>query len=130
MIEHPPRHSSMRGYFGNELHKYMTQDPNIIVVTANLSYGLFDFIKQDYPSRFIDTGVSEQVALGLSVGLASEGKIPVVYSITPFLLYRPFEIIRNNVDKYQIPVKLVGSGRDKDYFEAGFSHWSEDAITF
>ena len=52
--------------------------------------------------------------------------IPIVYSITPFLLYRPFEIIRTYIDHEKIPVKMVGSGRDKDYAHDGFTHWAED----
>ena len=55
-----------------------------------------------------------------------EGKIPVVYSITPFLLYRPFEFIRNYVDHEKIAIKLVGGGRNKDYGYLGFSHWAEE----
>jgi len=60
--------------------------------------------------------------------MALEGKIPIVYSITPFVLYRPFEWIRNYLDHERIPVKLVGGGRDKDYGYLGFSHWGEEDI--
>ena len=35
-------------------------------------------------------------------------------------------MIRNYVDHENIPVKLVGSGRDKDYSHDGFTHWAED----
>ena len=66
--------------------------------------------------------------LGSACGMALEGKIPVVYSITPFLLYRPFEWIRNYLDHEKIPVKLIGGGRDKDYGYLGFSHWAEEDI--
>jgi transketolase len=58
--------------------------------------------------------------------MAMEGKIPFVYSITPFLLYRPFEFIRNYLDHEQVPVKLIGGGRGKDYGKLGFTHWAED----
>jgi transketolase len=64
--------------------------------------------------------------VGIGVGLALEGKIPFVYSITPFLLYRPFETIRNYVNREKVPVKLVGSGRNRDYSHDGFSHWAEE----
>jgi transketolase len=64
--------------------------------------------------------------MSMACGLAMDGKIPVVYSITPFLLYRPFEVIRNYVDHEKLPVKLVGGGRDQDYGYLGFSHWAED----
>ena len=46
--------------------------------------------------------------------------------MTPFLLYRPFEIIRTLVDHEKIPIILAAAGRDKDYGSAGFSHWATD----
>jgi transketolase len=66
--------------------------------------------------------------IGMAVGLAQSGYVPVCYSITPFLLYRPFEQIRNYMNHDKIPVKLVGSGRDRDYGHCGFTHWSEDDV--
>ena len=36
-------------------------------------------------------------------------------------------IIRNYVNYEKIPVKLIGSGRDRDYEHDGISHWSDDA---
>jgi transketolase C-terminal domain/subunit len=41
---------------------------------------------------------------------------------------RPFEWIRNYLNHEQVPVKLVGGGRDKDYGYLGFSHWAEEDI--
>ena len=55
-----------------------------------------------------------------------KNKIPIVYSITTFLLYRPFETIRNYLHYENIPVKLIGSGRDKDYIHDGISHWAQE----
>ena len=120
----------MRKEFCDELHKSMAKDNRIIIIAVNLGYNFLDQIRKDYPNRFIDTGVSEQAAMGMAVGLVSEGKIPVVYTITSFLLYRPFEIIRNYINYYKYPVKLGGTGRDKDYSHDGMSHWSEDAKYF
>jgi transketolase len=116
----------MRGWFAYELHKQMVENERIWLVTGDLGYGMFDKIKRDFPERFINTGAAEQAMMGLGVGLAYAGKLPIVYSITPFLLYRPFETIRNYVDKENIPMILVGGGRDKDYGHDGFSHWSEE----
>jgi transketolase len=87
---------------------------------------MWDKVREDYPDRFINVGAAEQILIGAAVGLSLSGKIPVVYSITTFLLYRPFETIRNYVNHEKIPVKLIGSGRDKDYNELGISHWSEE----
>lgn len=129
MVEHlneAERHESMRGWFVYELHARMREDARIWVVSGDLGFGMFDKIKRDFPERFVNVGAAEQVMMGVGVGLAIEGIVPVVYSITPFLLYRPFETIRNYVDREGIPVKLVGGGRDRDYGHDGFSHWSEE----
>ena len=118
----------MRKQFAEFLHNEMAVNENIYLLTGDLGYGLWDRIKIDYPDRFINFLSSEQLMLGAACGMAMEGKVPVVYSITPFVLYRPFEWIRNYLDHEQIPVKLVGGGRDKDYGYLGFSHWAEEDI--
>jgi len=117
----------MRLTFANELENLMKSDENIIVLTADLGFGVLDNIKQNFSNRFFNVGAAEHLLIGAAIGLAEEGKIPVCYSITNFLLYRPFEMLRNYVNYESIPVKLVGSGRDKDYAHDGISHWSEDA---
>lgn len=117
---------TMRGYFAYYVHKQMAKNKKIWVICGDLGYKMWDKVKNDYPDRFLNTGASEQAMVGIAVGLALEGKIPIVYSITPFLLYRPFETIRNYIDHEKTPVILVGSGRDKDYVDDGFSHWAEE----
>ena len=116
----------MRKHFSKLLYDEMGKNSDIVLLTGDLGYGLWDRIRIDYPDRFWNVGSSEQLLLGSAVGMAMEGKIPFVYSITPFLLYRPFEIIRNYIDHEKIPVKLVGGGRNKDYGYLGFSHWAEE----
>jgi len=66
--------------------------------------------------------------IGMAVGMSYEGWIPICYSITPFVLYRPFEFIRNYLNHEGANVKLVGGGRDKDYHTLGFSHQAEDDV--
>ena len=118
----------MRKQFAEFIHNEMSLNEDIYILTGDLGYGLWDRIKIDYPDRFINFLSSEQLMLGSACGMALEGKIPVVYSITPFLIYRPFEWIRNYLDHEKIPVKLIGGGRNKDYGYLGFSHWAEKDI--
>jgi len=117
---------NLRRRFADEIYLAMKKNKNIVLVTGDLGYRIWDQVKQDFPERFINVGAAEQSLIGISVGLALEGKIPITFSITPFLLYRPFETIRNYIDHEKIPVKLVGSGRNRDYEHDGFSHWSEE----
>ncbi len=115
-----------RALFAQEVHKHMTENKDIWVVVNDLGYKMWDKVREDFPDRFLNVGAAEQSMIGIAVGLSLEGKIPIVYSITTFLLYRPFETIRNYLDYEKISVKLVGAGRDKDYGDLGFSHWSEE----
>ena len=116
----------MRKQFSQKLHSEMSVNQDIVLLTGDLGYGLWDRIRIDYGDRFYNFGSSEQLMVGAAAGMAMEGKIPVVYSITPFVLYRPFELIRNYLDHEKVPVKLIGGGRDRDYGYLGFSHWAED----
>jgi len=116
----------MRKDFAQLLFDEMSKNQDIYLITGDLGYGLWDKIRDTYPDRFYNVGSSEMVMMGIGVGLAMEGKIPFVYSITPFAIYRPFEMIRNYLDHEKIPVNIIGGGRDRDYGYLGFSHWSED----
>lgn len=116
----------MRRDFAEQLHLEMGRNKDLVVLTGDLGYGLWDRIRLDYSDRFYNVGSSEQLMIGAACGFAMEGKIPIVYSITPFLLYRPFEFIRNYVDHERLPIKLIGGGRNRDYGYLGFSHWAEE----
>lgn len=116
-------HPSMRGQFSFELYKHMAKNDKIWLVVGDLGYGVFDAHREDFPDRFINCGAAETSMMNIACGLALEGKIPFVYSITTFLLFRPFEVIRTYINHEKLNVKLVGSGRDKDYVHDGISHW-------
>lgn len=119
----------MRKQFAKMLYEAMSTDSRIFLLTADLGYGILDDIRRDFPDRAVNVGSCEQLMIGTAVGLANSGYVPVCYSITPFLLYRPFEMIRNYVNYEKLNVKLVGSGRDKDYSHDGITHWADDDLT-
>ena len=117
---------SVRKTFVRLLHQEMKINDKIVLVLGDLGYGHFDKIREEFPNRVFNPGAAEQLMLGMACGLAMEGLIPVCYSMTPFVLYRPFEVIRTYIDHEKIPVILAGAGRDKDYAAAGWSHWATD----
>ena len=108
----------------------MEKNKDIWLIVGDLGYGWFDKIREDFKNRFINSGAAETTMMDIAVGLAIEGKIPFVYSITTFLLYRPFEVWRTYINHENIPVKLIGSGRDRDYHDDGFSHNATDIKQF
>jgi transketolase len=116
----------MRKKFFKLVHQLMKDDKDIYLLVGNLGFGGIDPIRKDYPNQFIDCGASEQAMMGMAVGLALSGKKVFVYSITPFLLWRAAETIRNYIAHEKIPVCLIGSGRNDDYLDEGFSHNAQD----
>lgn len=100
-------------------------DKRIFLIFCGLGYPRVDEFVYNFPNRAINVESSEQTALDIAVGLAYEGKIPFVYTITPFF-YRGFETIRTYINHEKLHVILVGSGRDNDYKEDGISHDATD----
>jgi len=117
---------NQRKYFFDALYELMKKDKDIIFITADLGYFFADKIRDELPNQFYNVGAAEQAAVTIAVGLALSGKIPVVYTITPFLIFRPMEAIRLYVDHESISIILVGAGRGQDYAHEGFSHDASD----
>ncbi len=116
----------MRRKFAVDLYELMKRDKNIVLIAVDMGFGMYDRIRDELPDQFYNPGAAEQVAVTTAIGLALSGKIPVVYTITPFLIFRPMEAIRLYLDHESIPVILCGSGRDQDYAHEGFSHDASD----
>lgn len=120
----------MRKLFAQLLYQLMKKNKNVWLVVGDLGYKQFDEIRRDFPDRFLNVGAAEHSGLAICVGLALEGKIPFWYSITPFAIYRPFEVLRTYIDHENIPVKIIGGGRDNDYGHDGYSHDASDDKKF
>jgi transketolase len=127
-FEHP--HDSIRGHFFFNLYEMMEKDPDIMVITADLGYPGFDRIQEDFPNRFFNVGAAEQLMLDMAVGMAYAGKKPYCYSITTFLIYRPFETLRTYIAHEKLNVTLCGSGIGFDYAHDGISHYSQDVTEY
>lgn len=111
----------MRELFSKLLKEEIKNNPDVYLLLGGVGYGYYEPDNK----QIISCEASEQAMVDMAVGLALSGKIPFVYSITPHL-YRAFEGIRIYLDYHKIPVKLIGSGRDKDYGNLGFTHWGHD----
>jgi len=121
----------MRAHFGKLLARSIEQDPNLWLLTGDLGFGVLNDARKAAPDRAYNVGAAEQLMVGAAVGLTHNNKIPICYSITPFVIFRPYEWLRNYLNHEGAPVKLVGAGRDQDYGHLGFSHWAiddEDAL--
>tara|TARA_B100001123_G_C14714899_1_gene790681 strand:+ start:53 stop:556 length:504 start_codon:yes stop_codon:yes gene_type:complete len=114
----------MRRTFGGIISELADKDDKIYVLVGDIGYRVFDEFREKHPNRFINMGICEQSIIGVSAGMALEGLKPWVYTITPFLIERPFEQIKLDIDQQNVNVKLVGFA---DYPTLGPTHSELDA---
>ena len=114
----------MRRCFGKVINELAKKDDKIVLIVGDIGYGVFDDFRKKNPKKFFNLGICEQSIIGFASGLALEGLKPWVYTITPFLIERPFEQIKLDIDQQKANVKLVGFA---DYPTLGPSHAELDA---
>src|SRR6266404_6573956 len=112
----------MRAAFTKTLFNTAKHNKNIMLLTGDLGYSIFEPFIQTIPKQYLNTGISEQNMTGMAAGLAAEGKIPIIYSIIPFITMRNFEQIRNDICYQNLNVKIVGVGSGFSYGPYGHSH--------
>jgi transketolase len=109
----------MRRHFGNIINKLAKKDKKILLIVGDIGYGIFDEFRKDNPKQFYNLGICEQSMISFASGLAIEGLKPWVYTITPFLIERPFEQIKLDINQQNVNVKLIGFA---DYPTLGPTH--------
>lgn len=120
----------MRDSFLQALTELAEEDSNIMLLTADLGYGVFEnFEKKFCPRQYLNVGVAEQNLTGLAAGLALEGKRVFTYSIGNFPTLRCLEQVRNDLAYHELNVTIVGSGGGFSYGALGMSHHSTEDLS-
>ena len=118
----------MRKKFTEELFKRAEKDKKIILLTGDIGFGVFEDFQKSFPNQFINMGIAEQNMISVASGLSKEGFFPIVYTIIPFLLMRPFEQIRVDIAMHKRKVLLVGVGGGYSYDVLGPTHHALEDI--
>jgi transketolase len=119
----------MRNTFSETLYQCAKADPRIFIVVADISpAGSMSKFTEEYPDRFINVGVAEQSMIGIAAGLALKGCKPFAYTIATFSLYRPFEMVRDDLGYQNLPVTVVGMGAGVIYSTLGGTHHTQEDI--
>jgi transketolase len=119
----------MRNKFAETLYACAIENPDIYVVVADISpAGSMAKFRQEHPMRFLNVGVAEQCMIGICAGLALKGCQPFAYTIANFSLYRPFEMVRNDLCYQNLPVTVVGMGTGVVYSTLGSTHHTQEDV--
>ncbi len=112
----------MRNIFVNEIQKEAERNKNLIFLTGDLGYSVFENFQKNCPEQFFNVGIAEQNMAGMASGLALDGKKVFIYSIVPFSVMRCYEQIRDDICYHNLDVNIIGVGGGFAYGSAGFSH--------
>lgn len=119
----------MRNTFSKVFYEAGKDDQRLCVVVADISPAgsIQDFAK-DFPDRFVNVGVAEQIMIGMCAGMALRGLRPFAYTIAPFTIFRPYEHVRDDLCYQNLPVTIVGIGGGVSYSALGSTHHAMEDI--
>jgi transketolase len=120
--------AKMRKEFSAWLEEKMSADSKVVFITGDLGFQAFERIQEKFKDRFFNAGVAEQNMVMLAAGLAAEGFMPIVYSIAPFAVFRPYEQIRLDLGIHNLKAIIVGNGGGYGYGIMGATHHALEDI--
>lgn len=95
--------------FGEALVELGDKNPNVVVLTADLSESTkTNGFEQKFPERFFEVGVAEQNMAAIAAGLAITGKVPFISSYATFSPGKNWETIRTTIVYNRADVKIAG----------------------
>lgn len=118
----------MRAAFSDALVRLAKGDPNVLLLTGDHGYALFDPFRKECPAQYINAGIAEQNMVGMAAGLARAGFRPFVYGLSAFIPVRVIEQIKLDVAHDNLPVVFIGDGAGFVYSHLGTSHQSTEDI--
>lgn len=115
-----------RGIIIDKIIPYAKKDKRIVLLVADMGFGVADKFKEEFPDRIFNMGIMEQGTVGIAAGMAMTGLIPIVYSIVNFLALRAIEQIRNDVVMQNLNVKFIATGVNNYFRFLGPSHCCDE----
>ena len=118
----------MRDAFINALTDLAENDKDIVLLTGDLGFGVFEEFEARFPGQYFNVGIAEQNMMGLAAGLSLAGKKVVAYSIGNFASLRCLEQIRNDACYHDASITVVASGGGFSYGSLGMSHHTTEDL--
>jgi transketolase len=109
MFDEDVKINPTRAGFGEGLVTLGEADPNVVVLTADLSESTkCDGFEKKFPDRFFDVGVAEQNMAAVAAGLGVSGKVAFIASYATFSPGKNWETIRTTIVYNEANVKVAG----------------------
>tara|TARA_B100001564_G_scaffold353542_1_gene362683 strand:- start:1826 stop:2677 length:852 start_codon:yes stop_codon:yes gene_type:complete len=112
----------MRKIFPQTVEELMNKDKKIFCLMGDIGIYSFKNIFKKFKNRILNMSTMEQTMIGFGAGLSKAGYIPVIHSITPFLVLRALEQIKIDFVYNKLPCNIVSVGASNDYAKLGTTH--------
>ena len=118
-----PEPMSTREAYGRTLVELGRENPNIVVLDADLSSSTYTkLFAKEFPERFFNFGIAEANMMGVAAGLASCGKIVFASTFAIFATQRAYNQFRQSIAYPGLNVKVAASHGGVSVGEDGTSH--------
>jgi transketolase C-terminal domain/subunit len=97
-------------------------DDRVMLIYGDVGFSYMDDFIKRFPNQSLNAGIAEQNMMGMAAGLTIAGWKPYVYTMSNFILLRPLEQVRNDIDFSYANVKLFGVKGGPAYKFLGHSH--------
>jgi len=114
---------TMRDRFYEVVREALEEDDRVAVVTAEIGT-----VPIGPHPRHFNVGIREQLMIGVAAGLALEGYRPVAHSYTPFLVERPYEMLKLDLSHQDLGAILVSTGASYDAASSGRTHQAPEDV--
>ncbi|GAB90344.1 1-deoxy-D-xylulose-5-phosphate synthase [Gordonia rhizosphera NBRC 16068] len=95
--------------FGHALVAAARENEKIVGLTADLGkYTDMHIFAQEFPERFVQVGMAEQLLFGAAAGMAETGLIPFASTYSVFAARRAYDFICLDIAEPELNVNIVG----------------------
>jgi len=112
----------LRKTFTNVATQIIKSNENSALLLGDIGVYGFKDILNDFPNRALNIGILEQSMVSVGAGFASEGIIPIIHTIAPFIVERALEQIKVDFGYQSLPGNFVSVGASFDYAKLGCTH--------
>lgn len=112
----------MRQQFADTMLEVGQEDTNLVVLVGDISHFILQPFANACPGRYYNVGICEATIVTMAAGLAKVGFYPVMHTIAPFIIERPFEHLKLDFCYQQLGGNVVTVGSVFDYSNLGCTH--------
>ena len=119
----------MRKKFSEIALKELNNNKDSVVLLGDISMGLFLDGEEKLHPRCLNVGILEQSMISMAAGLACKDMVPIVHTISAFLIERCLEQIKLDLVYNKNKAILISANGPYDYNKLGPTHHSANDVT-